>query len=211
MSNCLPWRFGFTVASLKLHSGFAAGRPGVMVSKLGPLGTGIYWLEPSYGVKASIIPPDHSFAARQKRTSWLPAPLLSFGAMGWRMLMLLAAAPAAAFMPAAAPATSAAPRPLHAPRKLSRASIEDGRSSVPMLRGGGDDAKAARAYRAVAGFLDRRYFLVGAASAVAMAAIAPTIGCTGGVPRPELTSPFQPAQCPPTHPSDYIDPSRLCG
>ena len=152
-----------------------------MVSKLGPLGTGIYWLEPSYGVKASIIPPDHSFAARQKRTSWLPAPLLSFGAMGWRMLMLLAAAPAAAFMPAAAPATSAAPRPLHAPRKLSRASIEDGRSSVPMLRGGGDDAKAARAYRAVAGFLDRRYFLVGAASAVAMAAIAPTIGCTGGL------------------------------
>jgi len=55
------------------------------------------------------------------------------------------------------------------------------------LRGGGDDATAARAYRAVTGFLDRRYFLVGAASAVALAAIAPTIGCTGGFFRPELT------------------------
>ena len=104
--------------------------------------------------------------------------------MAWRhsVLSLLVAAPAAAFMPTVAPATSLAPRPLlHAPQKLSRASIEGGRSAVPLLRGGGDDATAARAYRAVTGFLDRRYFLVGAASAVVMAAIAPTIGCTGGL------------------------------
>ena len=104
--------------------------------------------------------------------------------MAWRhsVLSLLVAAPAAAVMPTVAPATSLAPRPLlHAPHKLSRASIEGGRSAVPLLRGGGDDATAARAYRAVTGFLDRRYFLVGAASAVVMAAIAPTIGCTGGL------------------------------
>ena len=104
--------------------------------------------------------------------------------MAWRysVLSLLVAAPAAAFMPNVAPATALAPRPLlRAPQKPSRASIEGGRSAVPLLRGGGDDATAARVYRAVTGFLDRRYFLVGAASAVAMAAIAPTIGCTGGL------------------------------
>ena len=99
---------------------------------------------------------------------------------------LLAATPTAAFMPAVA---SSAPQPLlRAPRKLSRASIEGGRSAVPLLRGGGDNRAK---YRAVAGFLDRRYFLVGAVSAVAMAAIAPTIGCTGGLP----------------HPSSYLHPS----
>ena len=106
--------------------------------------------------------------------------------MTWRysvLSLLVAAPPAAAFMPTVAPTTSLAPRPpLRAPQKLSRASIEGGRSAVPLLRGGGDDdATAARAYRAVTGFLDRRYVLVGAASAVAMAAIAPTMGCTGGL------------------------------
>ena len=105
--------------------------------------------------------------------------------MTWySVLSLLVAAPAAAFMPTVAPAASLAPRPLlRAPKKLNRACIEGGRSAVPLLhlRGGGDDATAARAYRAVTGFLDRRYFLVGAASAVALAAIAPTIGCTGGL------------------------------
>ena len=104
--------------------------------------------------------------------------------MAWRhgvLSLLVVAAPAAAFMPTVAPAIPLAPRPLlRAPQK-SRASIEGGRSAVPLLRGGGDDATAARVYRAVTGFLDRRYFLVGAASAVAMAAIAPTIGCTGGL------------------------------
>ena len=39
----------------------------------------------------------------------------------------------------------------------------------------------------VTGFIDRRYFLVGAAVAVAMAALAPSIGRTGGILRPELT------------------------
>ena len=105
--------------------------------------------------------------------------------MTWRysvLSLLVAAPPAAAFMPTVAPATSLAPRSLlRAPQKLNRACIENGRSAVPRLRGGGDDATAARVYRAVTGFLDRRYFLVGAASAVAMAAIAPTIGCTGGL------------------------------
>ena len=104
--------------------------------------------------------------------------------MAWRyVLTLFVAAPVTAFTPTVAPATSLAPRPrLRAPRKLNRACIEGGRSAVPLLRGGGDDdATAARAYRAVTGFLDRRYFLVGAASAVALAAIAPTIGCTGGL------------------------------
>ena len=105
--------------------------------------------------------------------------------MTWRysvLSLLVAAPPAAAFMPTVVPTTSLAPRPLlRAPQKLNRACIENGRSAVPRLRGGGDDATAARAYRAVTGFLDRRYVLVGAASAVALAAIAPTIGCTGGL------------------------------
>ena len=103
--------------------------------------------------------------------------------MAWRyVLTLFVAAPVTAFTPTVAPATSLAPQPLlRAPRKLNRACIEGGRSAVPLLRGGGYDATAARAYRAVTGFLDRRYVLVGAASAVAMAAIAPTIGCTGGL------------------------------
>ena len=95
--------------------------------------------------------------------------------MTWRhgVLSLLVAAPAAAFMPALAPAIPLAPRPL----LKSRASIES------RIHSADPDRRAARAYRAVAGFLDRRYFLVGAASAVAMAAIAPTIGCTGGLLR----------------------------
>ena len=96
--------------------------------------------------------------------------------MAWQhgVLSLLVAAPAAAFMPALAPAIPLAPRPL----LKSRASIESRIHSADR-----DRRAAARAYRAVAGFLDRRYFLVGAASAVAMAAIAPTIGCTGGLLR----------------------------
>ena len=92
--------------------------------------------------------------------------------MTWySVLSLLVAAPAAAFMPALAPAIPLAPRTL----LKSRTSIES------RIHSAYRDRRAARAYRAVAGFLDRRYFLVGAASAVVMAAIAPTIGCTGGL------------------------------
>ena len=112
-------------------------------------------------------------------------------------LTLLVAAPAAALVPTGAPTVALAPRALlRAPHQLSRASVEVGRSAVPLLRGGGDDTTTARAFRAVAGFLDRRYFLVGAASAVAMAAVAPTIGCTGGPPlHPSNVHPATSQQC----------------
>ena len=64
-------------------------------------------------------------------------------------------------------------------------------SSMIIMRGGNSesqtDSLAVQATRAILGFLDRRYFLAGAAFAVALAAIAPSIGCTGGPLRPELT------------------------
>ena len=44
-----------------------------------------------------------------------------------------------------------------------------------------------RAGRSLVSFLDRRYFLVGAVVAVALAGVAPSIGCKGGILRPELT------------------------
>jgi len=65
------------------------------------------------------------------------------------------------------------------------------RTALAVLRGGNQEPSGApavsRARSALVGFLDRRYFLAGAAFAVMMAAVAPTIGCTGGPLRPELT------------------------
>ena len=78
------------------------------------------------------------------------------------------------------------PSSLHAPPLIA----SGGRPSVTLLRGGQDDAAPsglARVYQNVVGFIDRRYFIVGAAAAVAMAAAAPSIGRTGGLLRPELT------------------------
>lgn len=62
-----------------------------------------------------------------------------------------------------------------------------------MPRGGGTAADTAgwqklpEIRRRVAAFLNKRFFLVGAAAAVACAYLNPAVGATGGVLRPELT------------------------
>ena len=83
---------------------------------------------------------------------------------------LLSAWPPARSKPAVASASSAAPN-----------------SNDDKSNSNGGKSALARAVRATIAFLDRRYFLAGAAIAVAMAAIAPSVGCTGGPLRPELT------------------------
>lgn len=70
------------------------------------------------------------------------------------------------------------------------ASVYMSQGSALATRGGGAPPKPEKAqstYGRVASFLNKRFFLLGAVAMVASARLAPSIGATGGLLRPELT------------------------
>ena len=96
---------------------------------------------------------------------------------GVAAVLLLATSAAGFIAQPPLPRAAAAPALAHR-RALIVASVPQ----PPSTRG-----KIAQAASEVRGFLDRRFFLVGVAAAVGLAALAPTVGRRGGLLRPELT------------------------
>ena len=112
--------------------------------------------------------------------------------MLYMIVLVVAAASSAAFTPAL-PLSRAPPVLLRSPPPLLATSpaASDGRPT-PLQR-------LKTATSSVAGFLDRRYFLVGVVTAVALAAAYPPLGRRGGPLRPERTVAWVRTAAPPHH------------
>mgnify|MGYP006095645069 CR=1 FL=1 len=100
------------------------------------------------------------------------------------LLLIMASSSVSAFSPPLAPRARLATAPAAAP-SLSVAPPPASRAGI--LRGGEAAASTATPLARLRAFIDKRFFLVGVVAAVGLAALTPTLGCKGGLLRPELT------------------------